>query len=68
MRAGEIAGLQWGDFDFINKTVHVKRTVDYAPGDTQGVLKEPKTKSSLRTIYLTESNVREIDKYKVWVS
>ena len=68
MRAGEIAGLQWGDFDFINKTVHVKRTVDYAAGDTQGVLKEPKTKSSQRTIYLTESNVREIEKYKVWVS
>ena len=68
MRAGEIAGLQWGDFDFINKTVHVKRTVDYAAGDTQGVLKEPKTKSSLRTIYLTDSNVREIEKYKVWVS
>ena len=56
------------DFDFINKKVHVKRTVDYAAGDTQGVLKEPKTKSSQRTIYLTESNVREIEKYKVWVS
>ena len=48
--------------------IHIKRTVDYAAGDTQGALKEPKTKSSQRTIYLTDSNVREIEKYKVWVS
>ena len=45
-----------------------KRTVDYAVGDTQGVIKEPKTKSSQRIIYLTDSNVREIERYKVWVS
>ena len=31
-------------------------------------LKLSPTKSSLRTIYLTDPNVQEIEKYKVWVS
>lgn len=68
MRSGEIAGLQWGDIDFEGKTITVERNVHYAEGDTKGKVKKPKTKASLRTIYLTDTNVSELNKYRLWIS
>ena len=39
LRPGEALGLQWGDFDWINDTVHIQRDIDYAAKGAVGSLK-----------------------------
>ena len=31
LRAGELAGLQWGDIDFVRRLIHVRRSYDHEP-------------------------------------
>lgn len=50
MRQGELLGLQWGDIDFDKATVDVKRSLAWVKG--KPTLKEPKSKTSRRTIAL----------------
>ena len=53
LRIGEVCGLQWGDFDFQNGVLSVRRTVKriyMAPGKTTLVTQSPKTQSSERDI------------------
>lgn len=53
LRIGEICGLQWGDFDFVNETVTIRRTVQrisFEDGHTKVVVQQPKTKTSFRKI------------------
>lgn len=52
MRIGEVGGLQWGDIDFINKFIHVKRTLSYQyeDGEKMMFLTSPKTENSVRKI------------------
>ncbi|MGN0787505.1 MAG: tyrosine-type recombinase/integrase [Candidatus Onthoplasma sp.] len=50
LRLGEVLALKWGDIDFVNKTIQIKRTV-YAYNN-QLIYSTPKTKSSVRTIPL----------------
>ena len=49
LRRGEVVGLSWGDVDFRELTVHVRRTYDDA-----GSLKAPKTKKSSRVLPMSE--------------
>ena len=52
LRRGELLGLEWGDIDWDNNRIHIKRNrvvVDGAP-----VVKEPKTKNSKRTVDVPE--------------
>lgn len=52
VRPGEARGLQWGDFDFTAKTVHIQRDIDYSK---RGVaIGELKTESSNRIIPLPD--------------
>jgi integrase len=48
MRQGELLGLKWGDIDFDAATITVRRSLAQAKGEF--ILKEPKSKSSKRTI------------------
>ena len=53
MRAGEICGVRWEDFDEENRTLRVVRSVDFAHGEL--VIGETKTEDGKRTIYLPDS-------------
>lgn len=53
LRIGEVCGLKWDDFDSINQTITVRRTVQrISTGQGKTILLEnsPKTSSSLRII------------------
>lgn len=64
MRRGECIGLNWSDIDMEKQLVTVRRSCAYTPGVGQ-YLKEPKTKSGFRTIYVNE---KTLDALKAWKS
>ena len=53
MRAGEICGVRWEDFDEADRTLRVIRSVDFVHGEL--VIGETKTEDGKRTIYLPDS-------------
>ena len=53
MRAGEICGVRWEDFDEKDRTLRVVRSVDFVHGEL--VIGETKTEDGKRTIYLPDS-------------
>lgn len=56
MRKCECFGLQWGDIDYVNKSLMVVRSVTAAkPGDR--FITEPKTRTSKRIILLDEKTI-----------
>lgn len=63
MRKGEILGLHWDDIDFEEKTIRISKTL-YKVKD-QYLLHEPKTKSSIRTIYMDDDIIRVLKKQRV---
>lgn len=60
LRRGEAHGLQWGDIDFKNSTLTVRRT-----RDNKGT-RAPKTSNSYRTIIIDEMIVTHLLQYKKW--
>ncbi|MEK3819636.1 site-specific integrase [Cytobacillus sp. FSL W8-0315] len=62
MRKGEILGLTWDDINFEAKTIKVNRTLYKIKG--QFLLHEPKTKHSIRTIYMDDDLVKVLKKQK----
>lgn len=58
LRPEEVLGLQWQDLDFNAHTIHIQRAVTH-PSRNLGMIGEPKTKASNRTIAL----VPQIEKY-----
>ena len=48
MRVGEIIGLRWEDIDFEEETISIKRAI------RKGIVSEPKTDNSIRTIDMLE--------------
>ncbi len=59
LRIGEVCGIMWDDFDWINQAVRVRRTVSRIvqtdpakPGKTRIILSTPKTTGSVRTVPL----------------
>ena len=59
MRQGELLGLQWGDVDWLNNQVCVKRTFNHAR------FYEPKTEKSYRKIDLAPIVISELKKWKL---
>ena len=51
LRRGEILGLKWSDFDFVNKLLHIRGV--FSRGDGL-IYKEPKTNASKRVFPLTD--------------
>jgi len=71
IRIGEICGLVWGDFDFVNNTLSINRTaqriknVDKCSNTkTKLVVDKPKTESSIRVIPLPEILISILKEYK----
>ncbi len=57
-RRGELFGLKWTDFDWINKQVHIQRTYN------NGAWYKPKSKTSNRKIDLSPMMIKELRKWK----
>ena len=52
IRRGELMGLEWGDIDFENHVIHIKRTSQYV--QHMGIItKSPKNETSYRTVKLS---------------
>lgn len=60
VRKGEAQGFRWTDFDSEKSTITVNRT-----RDNKGV-RSPKTKRSIRTIYISDRLTAQLKKYKIW--
>jgi integrase len=58
-REGEILGLQWGDIDWFNSQVFIRRTFNH------GKFMEPKSKTFRRKIDLAPELVHELKKWKL---
>lgn len=68
MRIGEVCGLKWCDIDFDNNTIKVLRTVQRITNfdnTTYLHIGEPKSKTSRRTVILTDSAKEALCKYKL---
>ena len=65
LRIGEMCGLRWSDIDFVKRVVHVKRNRQYSK--EFGVYeKEPKTKSSVRDVPMTDALIKDLQMYMDW--
>ena len=64
LREGELAGLQWSDFDFDNNQFSVNRTIHYEKGGL--VIDTPKTIHGYRDVPFSDALKKELLKYKAW--
>lgn len=69
MRLGEVLGLQWGDVDFENKKIYVRRTLNRlktydpeSPTATEILIGEPKSENSVRNIPMQEKLIQLLKK------
>lgn len=63
LRRGEMIALKWSDLDFDECTVSVNRAFAQS-ADKKMYLKEPKTKSGLRTLSVPESTMELLNEWK----
>lgn len=63
MRRGELMGLEWKDIDFEANTMRIVRTSQIANGI---ITKEPKTKSSIRTLTFGNTVHRLLTEFRLW--
>jgi len=59
MRRGELMGLQWGDIDWENRTIHVRRSV------WGGRFQTPKSKRSIRAISMSSHLMKTLRRHMV---
>ncbi|MBY0005742.1 site-specific integrase [Priestia aryabhattai] len=62
LRRGELLGLEWKHIDLVKGTLQVKQALSYV--NQKHIIREPKTKNSIRTVSLPEVLVDELKKYK----
>lgn len=65
LRRGELAGLEWKDIDYENKTMTIARFVQDIIGFGL-ITKEPKTENSKRTISMPDKLINYLKKYEAW--
>ena len=71
VRIGELCGLQWGDIDFENGFVHIRRTVERiadlnnSQRKTKVIVSEPKTENSERIIPLPTCLLEYIHQFRL---
>ncbi|MDV8112742.1 tyrosine-type recombinase/integrase [Bacillus sp. BAU-SS-2023] len=63
MRCGEILALKWDNVDLENGIIHVKYTLTTKPSG-EYFLTDPKTKNSIRSIYIGETLCNILKNYK----
>lgn len=61
-RNGELLALTWDDIDFKNNTVSINKAVSLVKGEH--MIKEPKTKTSIRTVTLPQSVMTVLRQHK----
>lgn len=61
LRTGEHIGLKWSDIDFENRTMKIERTMEYRYKVGEWRVGPPKSKSSYRTIPLTDEAIRILE-------
>ena len=65
MRRGELAGLEWKDVNFKDRTITIRRTSNYSK--SCGLYtKEPKTENSIRNITVSEIVKNQLYEYWLW--
>jgi len=65
LRRGEIAGLEFGDIDFIKGTMKIQRTSCTVEG--KGIItKDTKTTSSERELSIPATLLKQLMEYKIW--
>lgn len=64
MRQGEVCGLKWSDFDEVNHTLSVSRTVARGK-DYKKILQTPKTTSGERIIPLDDTTVDLLKRWRM---
>lgn len=57
-RRGEITAMKWKNVDWKNQTIHIEKS--FVQGDKEVVYKDPKSATSIRTIPLPASVMREL--------
>lgn len=55
LRSSELRGLKWGDIDFQNRVIHVRRNTDYNLNEKKFASGELKTNSGKRDIPITDT-------------
>ena len=65
LRRGELAGLEWKDIDYENKTMTIARSVQDIIGFGL-ITKEPKTENSKRTISMPDKLIEYLKEYEAW--
>ena len=65
MRAGEVGGLRWSDIDYDNGIIYVRRTLLEAKEKGGFYFGEPKSKSSVREIPITDECKKVLDEQKL---
>ena len=63
MRSGEALGLQWSDIDFDKRLITVNHTLSDVGG--KHFLTTPKTKTSKRTIYMSETLIEVLKEHRI---
>lgn len=64
LRTGELVALKWEDIDFPNKTLKIRRSMEYRYSVGEWRIGEPKSKSGYRTIPLTEEAIGILKRQK----
>lgn len=65
LRRGELVALKWSDIDFQNKTISISKNLYYGKGGIKNyILQSPKTKSSIRSIVVTDNVLQELQKLR----
>lgn len=65
LRIGELNGLKWCDIDYNKKVINIRRNRLYAPG-TGYYEKDPKTKTSIRSIPIPNALITDLKRYEDW--
>ena len=61
-RRGELCGLTWECVDFDDRSITIKQSAAYVSGES--FVKDPKTKSGNRTIYLPQTTMNLLKRWK----
>ena len=63
MRIGELLGLRWQDVSFSHNEIRIRHSLQRSPEGL--VLSEPKTSSSVRSVYLTSRMIESLKVHRV---
>ena len=65
IREAEAAGLEWRDINLEKHMISINRTSQYIPGEGM-IESSPKSKTSVRSIPISDNLIKEIKAYKEW--